>query len=195
MPIEVVMPQMGYDMAEGTLVRWLKHENDSVTANEVIAEIETDKAVVEMQAPDDGTVLALLISEGMTVPVGSTIAYIGVPGEVLPAEAEQPDHEDIQEPPPGHQPGGLPQGLVTTSQGQGRTRSSPLARKLAIEDAQARVLHHPELRKRDCQVGQPNNARRWLQMAHARFDASQRAHIVCCRQSFRERAYFSRVAK
>ena len=59
------MPQMGYDMQEGTLVRWLKSEDDSVTLGELIAEVETDKAVVEIEATAAGTVLKLLVDEGL----------------------------------------------------------------------------------------------------------------------------------
>ena len=72
---------MGYDMQEGTLVRWLKSEDDSVTLGELIAEVETDKAVVEIEATAAGTVLKLLVDEGTSVPVGEAIAVIGEPGE------------------------------------------------------------------------------------------------------------------
>ncbi|SVC74395.1 uncharacterized protein METZ01_LOCUS327249, partial [marine metagenome] len=80
------MPQMGYDMEEGTLVRWLKAEGDVVTLGELIAEIETDKAVVEIEANTSGTVLKLLVGEGTAVPVGEGIAVIGEPGEDIDAE-------------------------------------------------------------------------------------------------------------
>ena len=71
------MPQMGYDMQEGTLVRWLKSEGDTVALGELIAEVETDKAVVEIEATAAGTVLKLLVDEGTSVPVGEAIAVIG----------------------------------------------------------------------------------------------------------------------
>ena len=71
------MPQMGYDMQEGTLVRWLKSEGDTVALGELIAEVETDKAVVEIEATAAGTVLKLLVDVGTSVPVGEAIAVIG----------------------------------------------------------------------------------------------------------------------
>ena len=77
---------MGYDMQEGTLVRWLKSEDDSVMLGELIAEIETDKAVVEIEATAAGTVLKLLVDEGASVPVGEAIAVIGEPGEDIGVE-------------------------------------------------------------------------------------------------------------
>src|SRR5690606_41833630 len=62
----VTMPQMGFDMQEGTLVRWLKQPGDQVAKGEPIAEIETDKAVIEIEAFESGTVKELLVEEGAT---------------------------------------------------------------------------------------------------------------------------------
>src|SRR5690606_20530683 len=70
------MPQMGFDMQEGTLVRWLKAPGDPVQRGEPIAEVETDKAVVEIESFHSGVVKELLIGEGQTVPVGTPIAII-----------------------------------------------------------------------------------------------------------------------
>ncbi|MDP3061766.1 MAG: biotin/lipoyl-containing protein, partial [Chloroflexota bacterium] len=70
MAITIVMPQMGYDMKEGTVVRWRKKEGDLVARGEVIAEIETDKAVVEMEAYAGGVLSRIVAPEGKTVPVG-----------------------------------------------------------------------------------------------------------------------------
>ena len=77
MATTVVMPQMGFDMQEGTIVRWLKQEGDEVSRGEPIAEIETDKAIVEMEAFASGVLLKTVVGEGQTVPVGQTIAVIG----------------------------------------------------------------------------------------------------------------------
>lgn len=74
---EVVMPQMGADMTEGTLVRWIKHEGDPVERGEIIAEIETDKANVEIEAFEGGIFRKTLASEGDVVAVGEVIALIG----------------------------------------------------------------------------------------------------------------------
>ena len=89
---------MGYDMQEGTLVRWLKSEGDTVALGELIAEVETDKAVVEIEATAAGTVLKLSVDEGTSVPVGEAIAVIGEQGEdieVVQTDIEEkPDHKD-----------------------------------------------------------------------------------------------------
>jgi pyruvate dehydrogenase E2 component (dihydrolipoamide acetyltransferase) len=74
---EVVMPQMGADMTEGTVLRWLKHEGDAVERGEIIAEIETDKANIEIEAFGAGTFRKALADEGDVVKVGEVIAVIG----------------------------------------------------------------------------------------------------------------------
>ncbi len=84
---ELNMPQMGYDMQEGTLVRWLKSEGAEITTGEAIAEIETDKAVVEFESTSSGVLLKILVQEGSTVPVGKIVAIVGEAGEELPEYA------------------------------------------------------------------------------------------------------------
>lgn len=83
---EVRMPKMGDGMEEGTILRWLKKEGDSVAVEEAIAEIETDKANVEIPAEEAGILTRIVAKEGDTVPVGGVIAYIGS----VPAEAPEP---------------------------------------------------------------------------------------------------------
>ena len=73
---EVVMPQMGADMTEGTILRWLKHDGDPVERGEIIAEIETDKANVEIEAFESGVFRKTLAAEGDVIPVGGIIAII-----------------------------------------------------------------------------------------------------------------------
>ncbi len=75
---------MGPDAHEGVLVRWLKTEGSPVTPGEVIAEIETDKAIVEVEAPAAGSLVKLLAAEGATLPAGSALALIAAPDEALP---------------------------------------------------------------------------------------------------------------
>jgi pyruvate dehydrogenase E2 component (dihydrolipoamide acetyltransferase) len=90
------MPQMGYDMQEGTVVRWLKSEGAQVELGEAIAEIETDKAVVEFESYAAGVLHYILVTEGTTVPVGQVIAIVGAEDETpvrpLPPEPA-PDAE------------------------------------------------------------------------------------------------------
>src|SRR3989304_1585432 len=75
------MPKLGFDSAEGTLVRWAKKEGDKVEKGELLAEIETDKATVEVESQFSGVVLKHLVKEGTAVPVSKPIAAVGEAGE------------------------------------------------------------------------------------------------------------------
>jgi pyruvate dehydrogenase E2 component (dihydrolipoamide acetyltransferase) len=86
---EVVMPQMGADMTEGTLLKWLKQEGEAVERGEIIAEIETDKANVEIEAFASGTLGGIVAHEGDVVQVGDVMAVILEPGEKAPAATEK----------------------------------------------------------------------------------------------------------
>ena len=81
MPAEITMPQLSDTMTEGTVVRWNKKEGDRVRAGEEIAEVETDKATMPMEAFEGGTVAAILAAEGQKVPVGGVLAVLAVAGE------------------------------------------------------------------------------------------------------------------
>jgi pyruvate dehydrogenase E2 component (dihydrolipoamide acetyltransferase) len=81
---------MGADMTEGTVAKWLKKEGDAVKRGDKMAEIETDKTVVEMEAYADGTLLKVVVPEGRKVPVGQLIAWIGQQGEKVPEEPGAP---------------------------------------------------------------------------------------------------------
>jgi len=83
---EVTMPQMGADMTEGTLVKWVKQVGDQVNRGEVLAEIETDKATVELEAFESGVLKKLVVEEGETVPVGQVIAILGAADEQVEGE-------------------------------------------------------------------------------------------------------------
>jgi 2-oxoglutarate dehydrogenase E2 component (dihydrolipoamide succinyltransferase) len=95
MAIEVLMPQMGESVAEGTIVRWLKEVGDAIDRDEPIFEITTDKVDAEIPAPEGGVLLDIRVAAGETVEVGTIVAVIGAEGEVAasgasaaPAEAE-----------------------------------------------------------------------------------------------------------
>jgi len=77
----IAMPKLGFDMQEGTLVAWLKQPGDTVAKGDVLAEIETDKATVEVEAFVEGTMLQLLVAENTILPIGAPIAVVGAPGE------------------------------------------------------------------------------------------------------------------
>ena len=76
MRVEVTMPNLGYDMEEGKVAAWLKGPGDAVRRGETLAEIETDKTTVEMEALATGTLAEIVAEEGATVPVGGVIAYL-----------------------------------------------------------------------------------------------------------------------
>ena len=84
MATDVIMPQMGFDMEEGTIVRWLKAEGDNVDRGEPIVEVETDKATVEVESFASGLLRRIVVTEGITVPVGQIIGIIASADEALP---------------------------------------------------------------------------------------------------------------
>ena len=89
---EIQMPKLSDTMTEGTLVAWKKKKGDKVSAGDVIAEIETDKATMEWESPEDGTLTEIYVEEGGKVEVGQRIAFIGEPGEAT--EKESPKKEE-----------------------------------------------------------------------------------------------------
>jgi len=98
---EITMPSMGADMTEGTIVKWLKNEGDKVSKGDKLAEIETDKTVVEMESYNEGILKKILVKEGTKIGVGKTIAYIGDPNDAVPenglSEEKQSDNEEEPE--------------------------------------------------------------------------------------------------
>jgi len=86
---EIQMPKLSDTMTEGTLVAWKKKKGDQVSAGEVLAEIETDKATMEWESPEDGTLTDIYVQEGGKVNVGDKIAFIGGEGEEAPKEEEK----------------------------------------------------------------------------------------------------------
>jgi pyruvate dehydrogenase E2 component (dihydrolipoamide acetyltransferase) len=137
---EVVMPQMGADMTEGTILRWLKQEGEPVERGEPIAEIETDKANVEIEAFEGGLFRKALAHEGDVVPVGGVIAIIagaeddisryvdgaGTAAGAVPARAEAAPEGAATRPQP-------PPAAAEPAAAAGRLRASPVARRIADE--------------------------------------------------------------
>ncbi|MFQ5641891.1 MAG: dihydrolipoamide acetyltransferase family protein, partial [bacterium] len=99
--VDMVMPQMGESIAEGTIIKWLKKEGEKVEKDEIILEISTDKVDSEIPSPQAGVVSKILASEGETVSVGSVIAHIEAGGEAAsaPVEAPRPQSEAPAEAP------------------------------------------------------------------------------------------------
>ncbi len=136
----VAMPKLGFDMAEGLLVRWVKRAGEPVEKGEVLAEIETDKATVEVEATAAGVLRNQLVAEKISVPVGAPIAVIGTAEEPidLPAllgEAVAPDSPVVPAAAPVA-PGAPAVHLPATAPATGEAgpvKASPLARRLAAE--------------------------------------------------------------
>ncbi len=144
---EVTMPSMGADMTEGTIVKWLFNEGDDVNKGDKIAEVETDKTVVEMEAYSSGKLRKILISEGTMVTVGTVIAYIGDENDEVPEiSSESPEKQELDESPPEIQveDDNVEQKIEKVEVNQtesakvnnnddSRVKASPIARKLALE--------------------------------------------------------------
>ena len=125
---------MGADMTEGTVVKWLKSEGDEVARGDIIAEIETDKTVVEMEAYGSGLLRKIVIDEGVMVPVGDVIAYLGDADDAIPETAgaaadATPAVATAAETPVAT----APVAVAAAPSGSGRIKASPVARKIAIE--------------------------------------------------------------
>ena len=134
----VTMPKLGFDMAEGTLVRWVRSEGEKIEKGAVLAEIETDKATVEVESTFSGIVHKFLVEKGSSVPVGTPIAIIAAEGEKVKLEdlnlstqkaPEQPERESSVTPDAMLTEAPVNQSLVEPT----IIHASPLARKMALE--------------------------------------------------------------
>src|SRR3989454_941984 len=151
MATKVHMEALSPTMEEGRLVKWTKHEGDAVKSGDTLAEVETDKAIMELVARADGQLIKVVVPEGSTVPVGNVVAWIGKPGEkvdgdgaVAPARpgnekremgnvasrtapAPKPTPAAVPQPSPARQaPPAAPADAT-------RVKASPLARRIAKE--------------------------------------------------------------
>jgi pyruvate dehydrogenase E2 component (dihydrolipoamide acetyltransferase) len=152
---EVIMPKMGDAMEEGTLLKWLKAVGDEVAEGDALAEIETDKVTLELEAQEDGFLTSTLVEEGAVVPIGESVAIIGTQDEVgqsapapaaapqetqeapeeaaqPPAPAAAPQTADSSTPEPAAKRGETVEQVVDRKPGE-RVRASPLVKRLAQE--------------------------------------------------------------
>jgi pyruvate dehydrogenase E2 component (dihydrolipoamide acetyltransferase) len=140
MATKVVMEALSPTMEEGRLVEWKKQEGDAVAVGDVLAEVETDKAVMELVARAAGTLLKQVVAAGATVPVSEPVALIGEPGEAVdngkptPAQKQQatqpaPGQDRPVSMPPAPEPPPAPAAPAP----EGRVKASPLARRIAAE--------------------------------------------------------------
>ncbi len=129
------MPKMGDAMTEGKVIKWKKRPGDPVSRGEPIAEIETDKVNVDIEAEEAGVLAEILVDEGKTAAVGASIAVIGAPGQKVqprPAPAAVAVHAAPAPPPSQATARPAPAPAEATGLGE-RVKASPLARKLAAE--------------------------------------------------------------
>jgi len=125
MATKVVMEALSPTMEEGRLVEWKKNEGDAVAVGDVLAEVETDKAVMELVARGAGVLLKQVIPVGTTAPVASVVAWIGAAGETIPGDAGG-------SPAVGAPPAAPAQPSPTPAAGA-RVKASPLAKRVAAE--------------------------------------------------------------
>lgn len=153
----ITMPKLGFDMAEGTLVRWVKNEGENVNKGDVLAEIETDKATVEVESSASGVVRKLLVEAGSVVPIGEPIAIVGSADEKIEepkkvsepkveqkaeaqkveerkAETQRAEEKEEEKPAPQTPPKPAPIGQAAAAVQEGPVKASPLAKKIAREN-------------------------------------------------------------
>ncbi|MBS1706406.1 MAG: 2-oxo acid dehydrogenase subunit E2 [Armatimonadetes bacterium] len=134
---EVIMPKMGDGMEEGTLLEWLKKDGETVKSGEVIGNIQTDKAVLELESPGTGTLTGFLIQPGSTVPVGVPIAIILKKGEEVPKGWGSADYKSAEKEDSTEAAVEEPKEVVAASapspaaKSDERVKISPLARRIA----------------------------------------------------------------
>jgi pyruvate dehydrogenase E2 component (dihydrolipoyllysine-residue acetyltransferase) len=142
--VEVVMPQMGVSVSEGTVTRWLKQPGETVALDEPLLEISTDKVDTEVPSPGEGVVAEIRVQEGETVEVGTVLAVIGSAvaepnlepepaAPAAPATAEVPSAPQEQAPVPAVSPQPQAAGTQAAGEGNGRTFVSPVVARIAAE--------------------------------------------------------------
>ncbi|MDN3667845.1 pyruvate dehydrogenase complex dihydrolipoamide acetyltransferase [Echinicola jeungdonensis] len=144
----ITMPKMSDTMQEGTIASWLKKEGDEVKSGDILAEVETDKATMELESYEDGILLYIGVKEGDSVPIDGVIAVVGEEGadyekllkaheqktaskEEKPAKKETKKEEPKEEPKAEGKKAEAPQATSATTTEGGRIKASPLAKKLA----------------------------------------------------------------
>jgi pyruvate dehydrogenase E2 component (dihydrolipoamide acetyltransferase) len=150
MATDVVMPQMGESIFEGTITKWLKKPGDKVERDEPLFEISTDKVDAEIPSPSAGVLKEIKVNEGQTVPIQTVVAVIDGAGSAAaapvsaPAKAPAPEAADAPAPPPAAKPAApppaaaaptqaAPQAVPASQRSGERIHSSPLVRRMAAE--------------------------------------------------------------
>src|SRR6266571_4936970 len=138
MATKVHMEALSPTMEEGRIVKWTKQEGDVVKTGDTLAEVETDKAVMELVARADGQLIKVMAPAGSTVPVGSVVAYIGAPGEKVDGAGSQESGTGAAKPAPAAPaakaapaPSPVPPAPSPAPADASRVKASPLAKRIA----------------------------------------------------------------
>jgi len=156
---EIQMPKLSDTMTEGTLVAWKKKKGDQVSAGEVLAEIETDKATMEWESPEDGTLTEIYVQEGGKVNVGDKIAFIRAEGEEAPKQ-KTPEQKKQEEPKSTEQKAKKPQAETekpAAAEAEQKETSPP--QQKAVEAALSGVGAEPSQQKLEAREHKPEEAR------------------------------------
>ena len=121
--LDVVMPQMGVSVSEGTITKWLKQQGEQVEADEPLLEISTDKVDTEVPSPGTGVVSEIVVQEGETVDVGTVLARIG--GEAAAPTAPQPESQPESEPEAPPEPATQAASDAASASADGGVREAP----------------------------------------------------------------------
>jgi len=139
MPNAILLPALSPTMSEGRLTKWLKKEGDKISSGDAIAEVETDKSNLEIEASDSGVLLKIVVPGGATAPIGGVIGWIGKAGEAIPdapppaaaAPAAAPAPAPVKAAPAAAVPPPPPKKAAPAPVAADRLRASPLAKKIA----------------------------------------------------------------
>ena len=134
----ISMPKLGFDMAEGLLVRWVKQVGENINKGDVLAEIETDKATVEVESSASGVVLQLIVDQGTMVPVNAPIAVVGQAGEVVSEQKAEGGKPKVDEKP-------APQSAPTVDSASSKISSSESS---TVVDGQSSIVKASPLAKK-----------------------------------------------
>jgi pyruvate dehydrogenase E2 component (dihydrolipoamide acetyltransferase) len=133
MAINIEMPKLSDTMTEGTVIKWHKQVGDSVEVGDVLAEIETDKATMEMEAFDDGTITEILVKDGEKAVIGGILAVLNGDSAAAPSSAAPATTSAAAEPSTAPAAAKAPVPAAPVSNDGSRIKASPLARKIAAE--------------------------------------------------------------
>jgi pyruvate dehydrogenase E2 component (dihydrolipoamide acetyltransferase) len=133
MAINIEMPKLSDTMTEGTVIKWHKQVGDSVEVGDLLAEIETDKATMEMEAFDDGTITEILVKAGEKAVIGGTLAILGGDSAAAPSSAAPATSSPASAPSAAPATAKAATPAAPVSNDGNRVKASPLARKIAAE--------------------------------------------------------------